>query len=178
MVNANILAWANEIVSTAAEAYIGVIDEAGFPSVSTISSIQTDGIYKTYFATGINGNKAVRIRNNSKASVCYRDGQNNVSLVGEAVILTDTPTRHALWQDWFIQHFPGGKDDPAYCIIQFTTVRAFLWIYGKSTKFQIADICKAQSCCGLLCDTCTFKGPCNCGGCMETKGNPFYGAFR
>ena len=170
----NILAWANEIVNTAAEAYIGVIDEDGFPSVSTISSIHTDGIYKAYFATGIHGNKAIRIQNNCRTSVCYREGQNNVSLVGEAIILTDISTRHALWQDWFMQHFPGGKDDPTYCIIQFTSIRASLWIHGKSAVLQIADICKAHSCCGLLCDTCTFKESCNCG-CLETKGHPFYG---
>lgn len=29
--------------------------------------------------------------------------------------------------------------------------------------------------CGLLCNSCTYKEPMNCGGCIETKGNPFHG---
>lgn len=29
--------------------------------------------------------------------------------------------------------------------------------------------------CGLDCDTCTFREPCNCGGCVATKGKPFHG---
>ncbi|MDD4096377.1 MAG: DUF3795 domain-containing protein [Oscillospiraceae bacterium] len=34
---------------------------------------------------------------------------------------------------------------------------------------------KITSYCGLDCDTCTFKEPCNCGGCVATKGKPFHG---
>lgn len=29
--------------------------------------------------------------------------------------------------------------------------------------------------CGLDCDTCDFKEPCNCGGCVATQGKPFHG---
>lgn len=34
----------------------------------------------------------------------------------------------------------------------------------------------ATSRCGLHCDTCSFREPCACGGCIETMGNPFHGA--
>ena len=29
--------------------------------------------------------------------------------------------------------------------------------------------------CGLHCTNCTYKEPCNCGGCIETSGHPFMG---
>ena len=29
--------------------------------------------------------------------------------------------------------------------------------------------------CGLYCETCSFKEPCNCGGCIATMGHPFHG---
>ena len=29
--------------------------------------------------------------------------------------------------------------------------------------------------CGLLCSECSYKESHNCGGCIETKGNPFHG---
>lgn len=29
--------------------------------------------------------------------------------------------------------------------------------------------------CGLDCDTCEYKEPCTCGGCIATKGKPFHG---
>lgn len=30
--------------------------------------------------------------------------------------------------------------------------------------------------CGLSCETCEYKAPCHCGGCIATMGNPFHGA--
>ncbi len=29
--------------------------------------------------------------------------------------------------------------------------------------------------CGLLCESCTFKDSCHCGGCIATNGHPFHG---
>ncbi len=29
--------------------------------------------------------------------------------------------------------------------------------------------------CGLKCSSCSFRQPCNCGGCIDTMGNPFHG---
>jgi len=171
----NIIGRANEIVNSTAEACIGVIDEGGFPSVSTVSSVKTDGIYKVFFATGIEANKTKRILNNGKTSVCFQTGGDNVTLVGEARIVTDRAVKHELWQDWFIAHFPEGADDPTYCVIEFTAQRASLWVEGKSAEFLISDLLTVQSRCGLLCRTCSFREPCNCGGCIETMGNPFHG---
>lgn len=34
---------------------------------------------------------------------------------------------------------------------------------------------KIDTYCGLSCDNCEFKISENCGGCIETKGNPFHG---
>ena len=33
-----------------------------------------------------------------------------------------------MWIDWFIEHFPGGIDDPNYCILEFEADEATLWI--------------------------------------------------
>lgn len=32
-----------------------------------------------------------------------------------------------------------------------------------------------ESRCGLVCSECTYREPCNCGGCIETNGHPFHG---
>lgn len=135
--NSNIIEKASLVVNSSDTAYIAVIDENNYPSVSTISSIKTDGIYKAYFSTGISVNKARRILKNNKASVCYHKDGDNVTLVGKARILTDKDIKHALWEDWFINHFPGGKDDPEYCIIEFTTERVSLWVDRESSEFNI-----------------------------------------
>lgn len=171
----NMVEKANQMVNRADAVYFGVLDEQGFPSVSTVSRVQSDGIFTLYFATGISGNKAKRLLQNGKASVCVQDQHDNVSLVGEAEVLTDEQSKQELWQDWFLDHFPGGKDDPEYCIIKFTAARASLWIGFEEAAFWVKDVLQVQSRCGLLCHSCSFKGPCHCGGCIETMGNPFHG---
>jgi general stress protein 26 len=173
--DANIFTRANQIIKTCDAAYFGVIDENGCPHVSTVSSIQPENIFTAYFSTGLNANKTKRLRVDKRAGICYRAGGDNISLTGEAEILTDPETKSRLWQDWFIEHFPGGKTDPNYCIIKFTAQRASLWVHNESAEFTIDELLSVQSRCGLLCKWCTFRASHNCGGCIETNGNPFHG---
>ena len=173
--NPDIFAKANQMIAKCGEAYLGVIDENGFPSVSTVSTIKPENIFEAYFATGLAANKTKRLLKDKRASVCYRAGSNNITLVGEAEICTDQPTKSRMWLDWFIDHFPLGETDPNYCVIKFTTLRASLWIDYESAEFTIEELMKVQSRCGLLCTWCTYKESHGCGGCVETKGHPFHG---
>ena len=61
------------------------------------------------------------------------------SLKEEGCIAYDTfesSTRHdekmkqELWQDWFIEHFPGGPTDPGYVLLKFESNHATYWIEG------------------------------------------------
>ena len=173
--NANIFEKANQAIKNCEIAYIGVIDESGFPSVSTISAINSENIFETYFATGLSANKTKRLQKNNKASICYHLGENNITLVGEAEILTDQHTKNRFWQNWFAEIFLGGKTDPDYCIIKITTKRVSLWIDNEDAEFTIDELLSVQSYCGLLCNGCTYRKSHGCGGCVETKGNPFHG---
>ena len=142
MMNANLFAKANRIVQSCDAVYLGILDESGSPNVSTVSPIKPENIFEAYFATGMNENKARRIRADKRASVCYRAGDDNVTLVGEAEILTYQETKSRLWLDWFIDHIPGGETDPNYCIIKFTAKRASLWIDNEVAAFTIFPNCR------------------------------------
>ena len=51
--DANIFEKANQIIKTCNTAYLGVIDENGFPSVSAVSVIRPESVFETYFSTGL-----------------------------------------------------------------------------------------------------------------------------
>ena len=55
-------------------------------------------------------------------------GGDGVTLLGEVEIVHDAVVKKALWQDWFIEHFPKGIDDPEYCILRFDANKATCWI--------------------------------------------------
>ena len=38
--------------------------------------------------------------------------------------------KQELWQDWFIEHFPGGPTDPGYVLLKFESNHATYWIEG------------------------------------------------
>ena len=173
--NANLFAKTNQIIRGCDTAYFGVIDEDGLPSVSTVSPCGQENILAVYFSTGMSGNKTKRLQKNSGASICFHSGSNNITLAGEAEILTDQEIKSRLWKDSFISHYPGGETDPNYCIIKFTAKRASLWVDNESAEFMIDELLTIQSRCGLLCKWCTYKESHGCGGCVQTNGNPFHG---
>ena len=58
-------------------------------------------------------------------------------LTGYIEIITDEAEKKALWQDWFIEHFPGGVNDPTYCILKFTAKRVTYWLDFQFVKREI-----------------------------------------
>lgn len=123
-----LISKAEAIMRNASVATIAKIDDRGYPRASTISNIKIDGVKTVWFSTGLRSSKVKFFMQNNKASVCYREGGNNITLTGTIEILTDPELKKQLWLDWFINHFPGGVTDPDYCILKFTTREATFWI--------------------------------------------------
>lgn len=134
---------AEEIIKASATATIALVDDRGYPRASSISSIKTDGMKTAYFSTGLQSGKVRCLQNSNKASLCYRDGSNNVTLIGSIEVLTDEFSKREMWLDWFINHFPGGVDDPNYCILRFTTERAVFWVDSIGREFSDIEIAAA-----------------------------------
>ena len=173
--NTNLFEKANQIVRANSSAQLGLIDEEGYPSVSTISTIKTESIFEIYASTNIGANKEKRLRKNNKASICFCADGNNVTLVGDAEIVTDQETKSRCWLDWFKDHYQGGETDPDYVVIKFKTKRVSLWIDCESAEFTIDELMKVQSHCGTLCGWCPYKESHGCTGCLTLNGNPFWG---
>lgn len=135
-----IIARTIEIMSGCDSACLAVIDEEGSPSASMVSSIHTEGIERAIFSTGIAGSKARRLRRDPRASVCYCDGPNNITLVGTVEIMTDDAVKKKYWLDIFSPFFPEGPAGPDYCVLAFTTRRVSLWVDGIEAAFYLEDL--------------------------------------
>ena len=104
------------------------VSENGFPSPCVLAKIKSEGIHKLWFSTGLKGTITIHFLKNPKAGVCFYSGGDGVTLTGKVTVRTDAATRAALWVDWFINHFPGGVDDPNYCVLEFEAEEATFWI--------------------------------------------------
>jgi len=134
--NEKILEKANQIIKKADNASFGVIDDNGYPSVSAVSLCYPENITEIYFTTNIGANKEKRLRQNNKASICYFTTTNNITLVGEAEVLTDQETKSKYWQNWFKEIY-GEETALDYCVIKFVTKRVSLFIDGEMAEFTL-----------------------------------------
>ncbi|MBB6214267.1 general stress protein 26 [Anaerosolibacter carboniphilus] len=126
-----------DIVSKAETTVLSSIDEGGRPRAVTMSNIKAEGLETIWFATGTSSAKVKHYKENNKASVCYNNGNDGITLTGNIEIIEDMNIKNALWVDWFTAHFPGGATDPEYCILKFITKDAVLWIDNVFGKFSL-----------------------------------------
>lgn len=119
------------LLSNCSEITLSSVNENGYPRICVLSKTKADGIKKVWCSTGLSGTKVKHFNENPKASVCFWKDGNSVTLVGKVIVKTDREIREEMWLDWFIDHFPGGIDDPEYCILEFTAEEATLWIDGE-----------------------------------------------
>lgn len=129
---------ANQVIKKSANVHLGVIDENGYPVVMAMSLINPEDISQIFLSTTISSNKSKCLQKNNKASICCSTNNDNITLVGEAEILTDQETKSKYWQNWFIEVYPGGETDPDYCIIKFTTKRASLYVGNEASEFELS----------------------------------------
>jgi len=122
-------------VNMGAGVTLSLLDHEGYPTTSTLSISKADGIRQITFAGSLDSNKAKRAKENSRASVCVFDDDfeggayYNITLVGDIEVITDPQVKNETWYDGLEEHFPnGGKDDPSYCVLRFTTKRYNLWV--------------------------------------------------
>lgn len=110
------------------------INEKGYPRICTIAKLKAEGFHDLYFVTSkrsAQNGKATHFENNPKASVCYTQGNDSVTLIGEIKFISDRGLQEALWRDSDRKFFAKGIDDPKFRLLHFHTLEATFWIGGK-----------------------------------------------
>lgn len=129
----NIKEKAAQMVAAAQVITVASIDANGYPRpVAMIKLKDCDGAI--YVSTGITSAKTAHFMTNPKAGVSIVDGGNSIVYTGEMEIVTDEAVKHSLWGDWMLDHFPGGVEDPEYCVLKFTPKSATYWIDHEFVK--------------------------------------------
>jgi len=127
--NQEIIKRAGELIASKSE-YIGggmegncvlaLIDKNGYPTASTLTIAKTDGINWLTFCTSPDSNKAARIRDCDRASVCLSSSEYNITLVGTVEIVTDLDIKKDIWCEPMSMMWTG-PDDSNFCALRFNT---------------------------------------------------------
>jgi len=101
---------------------LSLIDMEGFPTASVLTPSKADGINWITFGTLLDDNRAKRIANCNRASVCFGTTAYCINLVGEIEVITSADVKQEMWYD-ALNVFFTGADDTNYCVLKFTTKR-------------------------------------------------------
>lgn len=124
---------AAQMVASAQVITVASIDENGYPRpVAMVKIKDEDGAI--YVSTGTSSAKTAHFRANPKAGVSIVKGGDSIVYTGEMEIVTDETIKRSLWGDWMLDHFPGGMEDPEYCVLKFTPKSATYWIDNAFVK--------------------------------------------
>lgn len=121
-------------------AFIASLDEDGFPNMKAmLPPRKRVGIRIFYFTTNTSSRRVAQYRKNSKASVYFCDQRffRGVMLKGNMEVLEDRESREMIWLDGDTLYYPGGVDDPDYCVLKFTAVTGRFYSNFKSEDFAI-----------------------------------------
>ena len=116
-----------ELIATMADTlpitFISSVDEKGFPCTKAMLSPRVrEGIKVFYFTTNTFSLRVAHYKNNPKASIYFCDdkGFKGMMLRGTMEILTDPASKKMIWRDGDTEYYPGGVNDPNYCVLKFT----------------------------------------------------------
>lgn len=136
---------AAQMVATAQIITVASIDENGYPRPVAMVKIK-DEEGAIYVSTGTSSAKTAHFKANPKAGVSIVRGGDSIVYTGEMEIVGDEALKHSLWGDWMLDHFPGGVEDPEYCVLRFTPKSATYWIDNAFVKDEKYLNLYCQSC--------------------------------
>lgn len=128
---------AAELLQRCEVVVLASVNKEGYPRPVPMSKIAAEDIFTIWMSTGTDSVKTTDFLSNPKAGLCFQDKGDSVALMGEVEVVTDEKKKQELWQDWFIEHFPGGPTDPNYVLLKFKSNHATYWIDGVFIHEQL-----------------------------------------
>ncbi len=110
------------------------INEKGYPRICAVNKIKAVGFSEIYFQTSKRSEyhgKATHFQNNSRASVCYYQGGDSVTLIGDVEIIQDMAVKKEFEPFIDVRFFKKGIADPRHILLRFRVSEATFWIEGK-----------------------------------------------
>ncbi len=123
-------------------AYVGSVDEKGFPQIKCMFAIKDEDVQVHYFSTNTSSRRVKQFRENPKASVYYCNKMfvKGALFTGTMEIMEDNKTKALFWNKNDKKYYPLGVTDPDYCILKFTAESVRYFHGGLNTTFSVDEL--------------------------------------
>ena len=122
-------------------AFVGSIDEEGFPNIKAmLKPRKRDGIKNFFFTTNTSSMRVKQFLDNDKACIYFCDTRfyRGAMLRGRMEVLTDNVSKEMIWQEGDTIFYAEGVTDPDYCVLKFTAVSGRFYSNFQSEDFEIS----------------------------------------
>lgn len=130
-----------KFISKQKTAFIGSVDENGYPVVRAVCAPRKIDGNEIYFSTNTSSKKVRQFLANGKACLYfYKRGKiryQGVSLKGEMEVCTDQETKDGIWRFGDKLFYKKGVTDPDYCVLKFKGVSAEYYCDLKIEKTDL-----------------------------------------
>lgn len=121
-------------------AFIGSVDEQGYPNVKAmLRPRKREGIKVFYFTTNTSSMRVRQFLSDNKACVYFCDSRffRGAMLRGTMEVLTDAESKEMIWRDGDTEYYPAGVTDPDYCVLKFTAISGRFYSNYHSEEFTV-----------------------------------------
>lgn len=121
-------------------AFIGSVDEQGFPNIKAmLQPRKREGIKTFYFTTNTSSMRVAQYGKNKQACVYFCDNRffRGVLLRGTMEVLHDPASKEMIWREGDTEYYPEGVTDPDYCVLRFTAISGRYYSNYHSEKFTV-----------------------------------------
>lgn len=121
-------------------AFIGSVDEQGYPNVKAmLQPRKREGIKVFYFTTNTSSMRVRQFLSDNKACVYFCDSRffRGAMLRGTMEVLTDAESKEMIWRDGDTEYYPEGVTDPDYCVLKFTAISGRFYSNYRSEEFPV-----------------------------------------
>ncbi|MDE6692553.1 MAG: pyridoxamine 5'-phosphate oxidase family protein [Muribaculaceae bacterium] len=121
-------------------AFIGSVDEQGYPNIKAMLQPRIrEGIKTFYFSTNTSSLRVQQYLNDNKACIYFCDNRffRGVMLRGNMEVLTDPVSKEKIWCEGDTEYYPDGVTDPDYCVLRFTAISGRYYSNYHSEEFTI-----------------------------------------
>lgn len=138
--NSEIKSEIRKLRESAKVAYVGSVNEDGFPQIKAMLVPEHESVKIQYFSTNTSSKRAAQFLKNPKASVYYCDEKNfkGALFTGTIELCTDHETKAMIWHDGDEMYYPKGIDDEDYCVYRFTA-ETVNYYHGLSNRTLSID---------------------------------------
>lgn len=133
-----------EFIQTQKTAFIGSVDEDGFPNLKAMFSPRKIEGNCFYFSTNTSSMRSQQFMKNPKASIYFyhrgRFKYEGIMLTGTMEVLRDAEIKKEIWRTGDTLYYRQGVTDPDYCVLKFTAVKGRYYCDLKSESFDMESL--------------------------------------